>query len=103
MRLEIGMKDKISYYKDLNSDKEWSGAEILRLIVRNMDTTKESFNDQFSVEELVQIYSMQLASEWDFYPDEWTKRQVKEALRGIVPKWKLTKSGLERPVYKKNL
>ena len=76
---------------------DMTGAELLRLIVSNLNTTRESFNDQFSLEELVQIHRMFYLSDWDIYPDDWTKRQVKEALRGVPPQW--TKD--EKPKYSK--
>lgn len=77
---------------------EKTGADELRLIVQNMNVTRESFNDQYTLEELIQIYRMHLLSEWDFYPDEWTSRQVKEALKGIPPKWN---KKTEKPYYGK--
>lgn len=33
------------------------------------------------------IYRMWISSEWDFLPDTWTERQVKEALAGVTPAW----------------
>lgn len=78
---------------------ELTGAELLRLIVQNVNTTRESFNDQYSLEELIQIHRMFLLSDWDIYPDDWTKRQVKEALQGIPPQW----SKNEKPKYYSNL
>ena len=80
--------------KELN---DMTGAELLRLIVSNINATNESFNDEYSLEELIQIHRMFLLSEWDIYPDCWTKRQIKEALQGIPPQW--TKN--ERPKYSK--
>ena len=78
---------------------EMTGAELLRLIVSNINATRESFNDKYSIDELIQIHRMFLLSDWDIYPDEWTKRQVKEALEGIPPQW--TKN--EKPKYSKKL
>jgi hypothetical protein len=75
--------------------KHATGGDELRLIVRNMDSTRESFNDSYTTEQLIQIYRMQLASEWDFYPDQWTARQVREALAGKVPRW----TDDEKPLY----
>ena len=66
---------------------DMTGAELLRLIVANLNATTESFNDQFSLEELVQIHRMFYLSEWDIYPDCWTKRHIKEALQGTPPQW----------------
>lgn len=77
---------------------DMTGAELLRLIVQNINTTHESFNDQYSLDELIQIHKMFLLSDWDIYPDDWTKRQVKKALQGIPPQW--TKN--EKPKYSKH-
>jgi hypothetical protein len=81
-----------------------SGIDLLRLIVGNLDRCREDFmhpappRKPFTPEQLIQIGRMRLLSEWDIYPDEWTPRQVKEALAGKPPRWKDTKNG-ERPVY----
>lgn len=76
-----------------------NGADEMRLIVKNMDATRESFNQAFTSEQLLQIFRMQLASGWDFSPDQWTPRQVKEALQGITPAW----NEEEEPIYSKRL
>jgi len=77
---------------------ERTGAEELRLIVENMNITREDFNDRFTAEQLVQIGRMLLASEWDIYPDQWSDRQVREALAGKPPRF----DARERPVYHDN-
>lgn len=59
----------------------------LRMLVRNANDCNETFNQRYSIEELVQIHRMWQASDWDNYPDTWTKQQVQEALQGKVPKW----------------
>lgn len=73
-----------------------SGADLLRLIVRNMDDAPESFNDQFSAAELFNIYAAHIACGWDYPPHEWTRRQLDEArLKNKPPRW----DSDERPVY----
>lgn len=72
-----------------------TGMEKMRQIVKALNNCNESFLDQFRFEELIKIYSAWLASGWTFLPDQWTERQVKEALRGIVPNWDFN----EKPVY----
>lgn len=72
-----------------------TGADTLRIIVRNMDNTTEDLNTRFTVAELIAIYSAHLASEWDFYPDQWEERQIQEAIQGKVPRWDAS----ERPIY----
>lgn len=69
------------------SKSDRTGAEELRLIVRNMDNCNESFNDRFTAEELIKIGRAWLASEWDISPDEWHEEQVQDALKGIPPKF----------------
>jgi len=67
----------------------------LRLLVRNFGDCNESFLDGFTVPELVRLHRAMIASGWDILPDRWTARQVKEALRGIVPTW----GDDEKPTY----
>jgi len=79
----------------LDDLRRMKGADLLRLVTHNINYIREDFLDRYTVDELLQLYRMCLLSEWDVYPDEWTKRQVKEALLGIVPQW----SKDERPMY----
>lgn len=55
------------------------GADLLRLIVENMNTTNEWANDDRSVAELINIGLAHLLGEWDKYPDEWTPEQREAA------------------------
>jgi hypothetical protein len=76
------------------------GIDLLRLILGNLDHTREDFmlpatGAPFTVEQLLQIGRMHLLSGWDFYPDQWTARQVAEALAGKPPRW----DDDERAVY----
>jgi hypothetical protein len=71
------------------------GCDLLRLVVRNMDSDSETFNQRFTAEQLLQIGRMHLDSEWELPPSHWAPRQVREALRGIVPTW----DDRERPTY----
>lgn len=64
-----------------------TGAQLLRLIVNNLDACAENFLDRFTADQLIQIGRMHLLSEFDFYPDQWTDRQIREALIGKVPQW----------------
>lgn len=65
-----------------------SGIDLLRLIVHNAGNTREDFWDGKTAEQIIQIGRMHLLSEWDIYPDEWTARQVTEALAGAPPRWR---------------
>ena len=72
-----------------------SGANVLRLVVRNMDYGNEEFNQRYTVEQLVKIYVAHLKCRCDFLPHQWEERQVREALQGIVPQWDTD----DRPIY----
>lgn len=61
--------------------------DVLRDAVTAFGWCNETFNQRFRVEDLLIIRRCWLAAEWDFFPDQWTQRQVKEALKGIVPRW----------------
>lgn len=62
--------------------------EFLRLVVYNMDAQNEASNEEFTPEQWLTITRAHLACEYGFYPDQWSKRQIKEALRGIVPRFR---------------
>lgn len=71
------------------------GIEAMREAVRMFGDCNESFNERFTIEQLMMIFDMQRKSGWTFYPDQWTERQVREALQGKTPRW----SDDEKPVY----
>lgn len=72
------------------------GIERLRAAVRSFGDCSEAFNMRYSVSELLLIHAAWMLSDWDFSPDKWTDRQVKEALHGMAPRWDAD----EKPVYK---
>lgn len=72
-----------------------TGIQKLRNVVLFFDYCTESFNDQFSIEQLITIYDVYDKCGWYIYPDEWTQRQVDEALKGIIPRW----DDNQKPVY----
>lgn len=72
------------------------GIETIRQAVTLFNDCSETFNQQFTATELLQLAAAHQASDFDFYPDQWTERQIKEALRGIVPQW----DDNEQPSYK---
>lgn len=78
------MKKKIK--RDMN---------FLRTAVELLDTVNEGFNDRYNVTELLAIVESWMTSEWDIPPDEWTTRQVKEAIKGKPPMFREPK-GSER-------
>ena len=73
-----------------------SGMDLLRQAVEALDGCREDFLDDFTPPQLLQIHAMWKASKWDIAPDEWTKRQIKEALAGKPPEWDRE---TEKPVY----
>lgn len=72
-----------------------SQIEFLRHLVADFDSCREDSIDSFSIAELVNIYRCWLQCGWDYYPDNWTLRQIKEATRGICPDW----NDNGKPVY----
>lgn len=67
--------------------QELSGPDEIRLLVSNMNACREGFIERFTPIELLQLHRMMLASGWEFLFDDWTERQVREALRGKPPSW----------------
>lgn len=65
--------------------RENTGIELLRQAVRLFNECNETFNAQFSAEELLYLYYAFRAGDWDITPDHWTKRQVKEAVKKKTP------------------
>ncbi len=73
-----------------------TGIEHLRAVVAAFNNCRESFLDPFTPEQLLKLHDAWTATAWDFRPDQWSERQVREALRGVVPQWN---AGGEEPVY----
>jgi hypothetical protein len=72
-----------------------SAIEKMRKMVKGFSNCNETFLQRYIFLELTKLYRMWLSSEHDFPPDTWTERQVREALRGIVPMWDV----MAIPVY----
>lgn len=64
-----------------------SQIEFLRDLVAGFNSCREDSIDQFSTEDLINIYRCWMQCGWDYYPDNWTLRQITEAKRGICPDW----------------
>ena len=75
--------------------KEKPAIEHLRLIVQNFDSLNETFNQRFSFDQIIAIHKAWMLSEWDINADRWAARQIREAIRGIPPRWDEN----EEPVY----
>jgi hypothetical protein len=72
------------------------GIELLRRVVGLFDTCNETFNYRWTPEQLLKLAQVCWDSGWDFYPDQYTERQLHEARTcGILPKW----DHREKPVY----
>lgn len=70
------------------------GIIFLRRLVAEFNCCDEGFLLNHTVEDLVAIRRAWIASEFDYYPDQWTPAQVRAALRGIPPRW----DDAERPI-----
>lgn len=80
----------------MKDNRKWDGIDQLRTAVRLFANCNESFNQQFTAEELLTLWRAYRDCGWDIAPDAWTPRQVREALAGKVPKWQPRD---ERPTY----
>lgn len=76
---------------------EETGMQKLRAVVSYFDRCRESFNDRFTPAQLVKLHDAAMASEWDIYADQWSERQLREALRGIAPAWTDEGEPLHKP------
>jgi hypothetical protein len=65
-----------------------SGIDFIRNMVGAFDYCNENFISQYSPEELIAIRKAWIACEWDIMPDQWTVRQVEDAIHeGKVPRF----------------
>lgn len=70
------------------------GIDILRNAVGYFNTCRESFNQRYTAEQLIKIYTAGVLGEWDVYPDQWTNQQVDAAINeGKSPKFESTSAG----------
>lgn len=64
------------------------GIELLRYAVHMLSSSKEDVNMRFSAPQLLRIADAVQKCEWDFYPDQWSERQLQECVQfGMTPKW----------------
>ena len=80
----------------MKDERKWDGIDQLRTAVRLFDNCNESFNQQFTVQELLTLWRAYRDCGWYIPPNVWTPRQVREALGGKAPKWQPRD---ERPAY----
>lgn len=90
--------------KKLDHNQE-CGIDFLRTTVKLLNYCNETFNQQFTPEQIILLMRVHDRQKvWDFLPDQWSARQVKEALKyGKVPEWKENREGRTLPVYQKGL
>jgi hypothetical protein len=82
---------------ELEEYKKLSDIEKMRMAINAFSYCNETFLQRYNVKQLMKLHFAMMACEYDFLPDQWTDRQVKEALKGIVPNW----DDNEKPVYAK--
>lgn len=62
------------------------GIDQLRRTVKLLDACNETFNQEWTAEQLLKIGVAMRACGWDIYPDQWTQQQVDAVLEhGTVP------------------
>jgi len=64
----------------------FTAVEVLRRVADMCDRSPETFNQRFTIAELVRLWQVSQLCEWDYYPDQWSAEQVEAALGdGAVP------------------
>ena len=64
-------------------------------MVKCFDGNKEDLNMSYSLPELLNIWSAWNRCEWDFYPDQWSAKQLERAAKNAkVPEF----DDEERPI-----
>lgn len=72
------------------------GVELIRHAATLADLQREAFNDRFTAHGLLRLAAIHAQCGWDFLPEAWTARQLREALmHDMVPQW----DDDARPVY----
>jgi hypothetical protein len=64
---------------------EATTVDDLRRAVKIIDYMNESFNQEYTGQELLRLIKVCWSSGWDVTPDEWTPRQVARALEDGTP------------------
>jgi hypothetical protein len=75
-----------------------SPIEMLRHAVDCFDHCVEDVISDWTIPELFNIYCCWMRCGFDYYPDEWTDRQLAEAKKGVCPEW----DDRGTPVYAKD-
>ena len=69
------------------SRTERNGASLLRAAVDVIFACPEAWSTDYTAAELLAITEAHIAASWDYLPDTWEPRQIREAIAGIVPRW----------------
>jgi len=76
-----------------------TGIEKLRKCLNLFNNCNESFNEKFTIDELIKLYNAYMNAEWDFRPDEWTEEQIQSCLKyNRTPEWDEDESGNVVPI-----
>ena len=71
------------------SYRDMTEIEKLRHIGRLSEEVRESLWDSMTRAEILRVFDAWMASDWDFYPDQWSPAQLADAIRyGIAPDWR---------------
>lgn len=63
-----------------------SPVEVLRRVAGMCDRSPETFNQRFTIAELVRLWQVSYLCEWDIDPYQWSEKQIADALGdGIIP------------------
>lgn len=59
---------------------ELTGIDQLRAAVAAFNGCNESFLQRYDANDLLKLWRAWRASEWDIYPDQWSARQLRDAI-----------------------
>ena len=63
-----------------------SPVEVLRRVAAMCDRSPETFNQRFTIAELVRLWQVSYLCDWDLDPYQWSEEQIADALGdGIIP------------------
>lgn len=79
----------------MTDHNDMTAIERIRHLANVSGDVRESLWDDLTRDQIFAIFDAWMASGWDFYPDQWTERQLQDALAGIVPQW----DNNEEPIY----
>ena len=72
------------------------GIDELKALAYVLGHWRDDFARKFTAEQLLVLFRVFRAGKWDICPDQWSERQVQEALAGITPEF----DDNDQPVYR---